>query len=167
MRCAECGATLRRTREAIVETVRGVEVSVEGIDHYVCDGCGDTVMDIAAAELLAKRQAELVAKEKGLLAPAEIKSIRKALGLTQREFEAVLGVSSPTVSRWETGAMLPSKTADSLIRVLEACPEALRFLKGCGAKASFEVDSTVPTSSASVRYENSSVSFGGTMRLVA
>lgn len=37
-------------------------------------------------------------------------------------------VSSPAVSRWETGALLPSKTTDNLMRVIAEVPEAVAFL---------------------------------------
>jgi DNA-binding transcriptional regulator YiaG len=100
-------------------------------------------MDIRSAEFLAKRQAQEVAKEKGLLSPEEIKGIRKSLGLKQHDFETLIGVSSPTASRWETGAMLPSKTTDTLIRVLAEFPEVVEFLSSRSLDATFAVDATV------------------------
>lgn len=99
-------------------------------------------MDIRSAELLAKRQAQEVAKEKGLLSPEEIKGIRKSLGLKQHDFEALIGASSPTASRWETGAMLPSKTTDTLIRVLAEFPKVVEFLSSRSLDATFAVDAT-------------------------
>jgi putative zinc finger/helix-turn-helix YgiT family protein len=142
MRCSECGSQLRWTDGPITEKVRGVSVTVDGIGHYACEKCGNTVMDIRSAEFLAKRQAQEVAKEKGLLSPEEIKGIRKSLGLKQHDFETLIGVSSPTASRWETGAMLPSKTTDTLIRVLAEFPEVVEFLSSRSLDATFAVDAT-------------------------
>jgi DNA-binding transcriptional regulator YiaG len=41
--------------------------------------------------------------------PAFITALREALGLTQQEFGRKLGKDKLTVSRWERGAMRPSK----------------------------------------------------------
>lgn len=79
---------------------------------------------------------------KGLTIPEEIKGIRKSLGLKQHDFETLIGVSSPTASRWETGAMLPSKTTDTLIRVLAEFPEVVEFLSSRNLDATFAVDAT-------------------------
>lgn len=140
MRCVECGSLMHESREPIVEVVRGVEVSVNGISHYQCDRCGNKTMTAQAAEQLGRRQFEEVARKKGLLSPAQIKEIRIKLGLTQKEFEELIGVTSPTVSRWETGVMLPSKTTDTLIRVLAEFPEAVSFLQKKLPRSSFVID---------------------------
>lgn len=139
MRCIECGSVMIETAAPITEMVRGVSVTVEGIEHYCCEHCGNTTMSIEAAELLAKKQMSAVARAKGILAPEEIRAIRKKLELTQREFEELIGVSSPTASRWETGAMLPSKTTDTLIRLLGEFPEAVAFLQHESTGESFTV----------------------------
>lgn len=48
----------------------------------------------------------------------EFKAIRKKYGWTQVEFEKILGVSSPTVSRWESNAVIQTKVADNLMRAI-------------------------------------------------
>ena len=40
--------------------------------------------------------------------PSEVATLRVALGLTQAQFAAVLGVHSITVSKWERGLLAPS-----------------------------------------------------------
>lgn len=40
--------------------------------------------------------------------------------MTQVQLEKALGLKSPTVSRWETGKVVPSATADILMRRLAA-----------------------------------------------
>lgn len=118
MFCAECGAPkMRRTDEPITDTFKGTEITVRGVAHWVCDSCGETVFsaddlkDYAEAENAAFREMH------GLLSPSEIRAIREDHGLTQAQFEAVLGVKSPTVSRWETGAVVQTKPIDSLMRM--------------------------------------------------
>lgn len=49
MLCVECGAAMRRTDEPITDVYKNEEITVEGIPHYKCDACGDTVMDADAS----------------------------------------------------------------------------------------------------------------------
>lgn len=44
------------------------------------------------------------------------RAIRRALGMTQRDWAYFLRVAVPTVSNWETGKTLPSQLADARIR---------------------------------------------------
>lgn len=48
MLCVECGAAMRQTDEPITDVYKNEEITVEGIPHYKCDACGDTVMDADA-----------------------------------------------------------------------------------------------------------------------
>lgn len=118
MFCAECGAPkMRRTDEPITDTFKGTKITVRGVGHWVCDSCGEVIFsaddlkDYAEAENAAFREMH------GLLSPSEIRAIREDYGLTQAQFEAVLGVKSPTVSRWETGAIVQTKPIDNLMRM--------------------------------------------------
>ena len=45
MFCPECGGDMRKTNEAILEELKGEVLEVPGIDHYVCDACGETEFD--------------------------------------------------------------------------------------------------------------------------
>lgn len=128
MICAECGAEMRVTSGPLTETFRGQEITIEGIERYQCDRCGDTVMTTEAAERHAAAMVREYARTNGMLSPEEIRELRKSLGLTQQQFESMLGVSSPTVSRWETGVMLQSKTADKLMRIVRDSEDGRRLL---------------------------------------
>jgi putative transcriptional regulator len=52
--------------------------------------------------------------------PAFIRETRCRLGLTQEKFAATLGVTLPTISRWENGRTRPSPLAIRNIRELIA-----------------------------------------------
>ena len=117
MLCVECGAEMRWTDEPVAEVFKGMEFTVEGVRRYVCDSCGNDEMDVEEAEKLSRELSRRYAEAQGLLTPKEIRNLRKQLGLNQKEFEKLLKVSSPTVSRWETGAMQQSKQADELMRI--------------------------------------------------
>ena len=45
-----------------------------------------------------------------------VKTVRKELGLTQKELAAALGVSFATVNRWENGQVNPSALAQSAFK---------------------------------------------------
>ncbi len=109
-------------------------------------------MDLDNADRLSREQMRQVAKAKGILSPDEIRGIRKGLGLTQEEFQRLLGVSSPAVSRWETGAMLPSKTTDNLMRVIAEVPEAVAFLMDREPDIEFKVKIALDDPAPTVRY---------------
>lgn len=46
----------------------------------------------------------------------DIRSVRDALGLTQTQFAALLGVHAITVSRWESGTQVPTPYQLGLIQ---------------------------------------------------
>jgi len=64
------------------------------------------------------------------MSPQDIRGIRERLGLTQHAFEKLLGVGPKTVVRWEKGTVFQNGSTDSLLRVIDALPEAARFLAG-------------------------------------
>ena len=55
-----------------------------------------------------------------------IKELRARLGLTQEKFAAKLGVSFPTINRWENGRSIPSPLA------LQRIEQILREMKERG-----------------------------------
>ena len=120
---------MRYTNEPIDEVIRGVRTSVSGIGHHACDKCGNYVLDGYAIDALCKEQLRQIAEAKGLMSPSEIRALRKSLGMRQAEFEKLLGVSPPTVSRWETSAVLQTRTADILMRLIRARPELVHVLR--------------------------------------
>lgn len=130
MFCSECGHDMRLTSEPMSETFRGEEFVVEGVEHYTCDACGNYAVSAKASDLFAGKLAEAYAMAHGMLAPGEIKGLRKSLRLNQAEFEELLGVSRPAVCRWERGSVVQAKTADLLMRVARDVPGAAEYL-GC------------------------------------
>jgi len=56
--------------------------------------------------------------------PAEIASLRRALGLSQVEFGQLFDAHSMTVSKWERGVLRPSAYQIALMRQFQATAEA-------------------------------------------
>lgn len=59
-------------------------------------------------------------------ADSPIATLRLSLGMTQRDFGAIMGVNALQVSSWERGASSPSSTAQILLRIYAAHPELAR-----------------------------------------
>lgn len=57
--------------------------------------------------------------------PAEIKSIREEMDLSQSEFAELIGVSKRTLQEWEQGRCRPTGAAVKLLLVAKRHPKAL------------------------------------------
>lgn len=126
MICMECGAQMMKSSDPIKESFRGEEITVTGIEHYKCSSCGEILLGAEEGKLFDEKLVNQYSSLVGLLNPTEIKSIRTKYHLTQQEFEKVLGVSSPSVCRWETGKVIQSKPVDLLMRAYDDSPEIMR-----------------------------------------
>ena len=56
---------------------------------------------------------------------ADVKVIRKRLGLSQAEFAKLLGFSVRTVQQWERGEAVPDRPMRILLKMIERSPDAL------------------------------------------
>ena len=56
----------------------------------------------------------------------ELFAARQALGYSQSQFAAMLGVSKRTLENWEQGRSTPSGAAQTLIKVARNAPQAVR-----------------------------------------
>lgn len=129
MLCEECGTEMVQSMDPIAETYKGERITVTGVSHLECPKCGNVSFDATELDEFSTALDDAYREKLGLLSPSEIRSIRKNLGLTQSEFESLIGVSTPTVSRWETGASVQMKAVDNLLRVLAEYPCACSFLE--------------------------------------
>ena len=57
--------------------------------------------------------------------PAEIKSVRDKLNLSQNEFAMMTGVSVRTLQNWERGRRTPGGPAKALLRIASRNPRAV------------------------------------------
>lgn len=112
--CSLCGGEVVDVRESREFRVRGRKVSVD-VEFSRCAHCGEEMwsdQQVTAAQLAV---AETTRRARNLLHPSEIVRIRKSLGLTQDEFEQLLGAGKKTVVRWERGIVPPSSAMNELI----------------------------------------------------
>jgi HTH-type transcriptional regulator / antitoxin MqsA len=125
--CAICGSEAHLVREERDVPVGHLRTRVAD-EYYQCDACGEAYHTAQQAEAVERRAVERLRQEDRLLLPAEIRAIREGLGLTQSQFERLLGMGPTTASRWENGHVIPSASSDALLRLIRTNPENARLL---------------------------------------
>jgi putative zinc finger/helix-turn-helix YgiT family protein len=95
---------------------RPYDVRVPDLRVPRCEKCGKLVMTDDAN----RRITEALRAEAKLLSPAAIRQHREALGLTQKQLAARLGLAEATLSRWETGGQIQQRAMDRLLRLFFA-----------------------------------------------
>lgn len=118
-------------------------LELTGLDICRLSNTGDevTMEDRLFADLLASAE-EMVKIERGEVMPdpkniyefpeIDVKAIRRATGVTQREFAEVIGVSYDLVKSWETNRRLPVGAQRKLLLLLIAEPNIFDLLKVLG-----------------------------------
>lgn len=125
--CPICGGRVE-VRTADREIHVGKRTARLQIEAATCVDCGEYFVSPNEMDEVQIRASELIRKEEGLLFPERIARIRKKLGLSQSQFERLLGVGPKTVVRWERGTVFQNSATDNLLRVLDSVPEAVAFL---------------------------------------
>lgn len=75
-----------------------------------------------------KASSDTIARKRSL-PDVNVKVERESLGMTQKAFANVLGVSKRTVEAWETGRNTPSPTAKNLIYLISQKPDLVIMLQ--------------------------------------
>lgn len=96
----------------------GRTVYVEVPGRYTAADRGGQVAFLPEGLRFLDRLRALLMQVPGAPSPGYIATLREALGLTQKEFAARLGVDKLTVSRWERGALRPGAASVKAIRRL-------------------------------------------------
>lgn len=126
-RCFECGGEARLVFGEQVVRFGSRSTTVTG-EFMECSSCGERFFLPDQMDAIQRAAAAKIREEEGLLPPDEIKALREELGLSQSEFERLIGAGPKTVVRWEKGTVFQSRTADTLLRVLRRHPEVAREL---------------------------------------
>ncbi len=92
-----------------------IEKNFEGVDFFSGLMAG---LEEAIAYEKGEAAAETFARKRSL-PDVNVAVVRGALGMTQRAFAEVLGVSCRTVEAWESGKTTPTPTAKKLIYLIQ------------------------------------------------
>jgi putative zinc finger/helix-turn-helix YgiT family protein len=120
MKCDECGGPVTTERNAVRRYEIGglPHVELHGVEVTTCGSCGNEEIGIPRIGELHRVLAQTFVTQHRMLAPVEIRFLRKHIGLSASDFAPMMGVSRETVSRWETGAKPIGAVADRLLRLL-------------------------------------------------
>lgn len=124
--CPICGSrSIASTGEPVTVELRTGSYTVSGFEYERCTACGEEFHPAGQTDAIRSAASKVAREEACLLLPDEIRELRMSLGLTQGDLERLLGVGEKTVGRWERGLFVQSKTADTLMRLLQAHPELI------------------------------------------
>ncbi|MBY0374126.1 MAG: type II toxin-antitoxin system MqsA family antitoxin, partial [Bryobacteraceae bacterium] len=107
----------------------GVSVKEKGLAGWRCQACGEVVFDKPSARRYAAAGDELILAAR-TAERAEIRRIRRKLGLTQAAAAEIMGGGHNAFSRYERGETTPLPAVMNLLRLLDRHPELLRELTG-------------------------------------
>jgi putative zinc finger/helix-turn-helix YgiT family protein len=117
--CTACGATVRRSRENHkIPLTADWGVTLEAVEITHCTACGERGVTIERLAPLMRGIAGAVVNKRARLAAPEVTFLRKHLEYTGARLAKALGVTGPSVSRWETGKEPIGPSADRLLRAL-------------------------------------------------
>lgn len=100
-------------------TFKGVDLAVD-TESYICPKCGLEAGTTETAGALQLTIADAYRVKKGLLTSGEIKDLRQARHLTQRQLAEMMNIGIASIKRWETGAV-QSESMDHALRMQLQC----------------------------------------------
>ena len=112
--CPKGHGYMKLTKMKKTTTFKGVDVAYE-VEAYVCPDCGLEAGTVDSAAKIQRTIADAYRRKKRLLTGEEIRSLRQAKGLTQRDLADVMKVGIASIKRWETG-LIQSDAMDRLLR---------------------------------------------------
>lgn len=101
MKCTECGNKMTKTVGDHVYRESGLDnVVLHNIAKYSCESCGAKRVTIPNMGPLHRAIAQAIAEKPARLVPQEVRFLRDHLGLSNKAFAALMGVSPEQASRW-------------------------------------------------------------------
>ena len=98
-KCGACGGTVTSSTAGIPVEVRGLEVTVAGVEHGRCRRCGEVYLDLVASDAVQRQAVSRARAARGLLTPDEIRRLRATLHVSQAGLERLLGVGPKAPTR--------------------------------------------------------------------
>lgn len=130
--CPECGASspVHDTRD-VPYMYKGQQTVIPQVAGYHCTSCGEVTLDKEEVD----RYGDLVAAfqrqvNSQAVDPVYILTVRRKLGLGQREAGEIFGGGDNAFSRYENGKTRPPVALVKLLRLLNNHPELLAEVRG-------------------------------------
>ena len=128
--CGECGAPrpVRFEGEDFAVEHAGLKIELSGLSGWRCASCGEIEFDPDSARRYASAGDELVLRSREI-DRAEIRRIRRKLGLSQAVAARLTGGGHNAFSRYERGEAVPMPAVVNLFKLLDKHPELLKELE--------------------------------------
>ncbi len=126
--CPETGKPMARSVRPLEVSYKGQSTTVE-MPGWYCDDSSESIHTADDLKVSDAALKELRVEVENLLSPQEIKRIRTAIGLNQREAGAILGGGPNAFQKYEQNTVTVSKPMSNLLRVLERHPEEVEVLR--------------------------------------
>ena len=130
--CLNCddGALLRHGARNVTETIEGLRTTVRALRGWHCPVCGEIEFDKDTGDAERYNAALAALREKvATRRAAELRTIRKKLGLKQAEAGRMFGGGVNAFSEYERGKTRPHKSTMLLFRLLDKHPDLLAELQ--------------------------------------
>ena len=102
MNCAECGHQMDEMEGMHRYDESGLKnIHLMNVPIYKCQSCGETEVEIPGMEELHLLLGLLIAYQPKRLNADEVRYLRKHMGYSQEELAEKLGITRPTIARWE------------------------------------------------------------------
>jgi putative zinc finger/helix-turn-helix YgiT family protein len=125
-RCTECGEPQREERQTIDYPESGLDnVQLTNVPVWICPN-EHREIEIPAVTQLHELLAQLIVRKPAPLTGAEVKFLRRRVGLQSKDLAERLGITPVQLSRLETGARRITRPTDLLIRLVAAAMIAAR-----------------------------------------
>lgn len=131
MKCPVCGtAELIHDTRDLPYTYKGETTVIPAVTADFCPACDESITDMAETERVMRgMQAFNKHVNAAIVDPGFIVSVRKKLGLGQREAAEIFGGCINAFSRYENGKTKPPLALVKLFKLLDRHPELLNEVK--------------------------------------
>ena len=125
--CANCGHTpvAHFENETFHITHKSLSVDVKGLAGWRCPSCGEVELEAKSARRYAAAGDSLVIQAREV-ERAEIRRIRRKLGLSQATAAKLTGGGHNAFSRYERGEAAPLPAVVNLFKLLDKHPDLLK-----------------------------------------
>ena len=111
-------------------TYKGETTTIPAVTADFCSACDESITDMAETErVMREMQAFNKQVNAAMVDPGFIVSVRKKLGLDQREAAEIFGGGVNAFSRYENGKTKPPLSLVKLLKVLERHPDLLSEIR--------------------------------------
>lgn len=117
--CSDCGSEVRVEKGTYRFRESGLDnVVLKEIEIVKCPACGNEDPVIPNLDGLLRVLAVAIVTNRFPLTGAEVRYLRKYLGMSGEQFARILHTDKSTLSKWETGAVNIGSKSDLLIRAV-------------------------------------------------